>query len=72
MARIQVIFYIMYSDVHRMAEAVAEGSPYGAGTLAGADGLRQPSEIELAIACYQGRHVAQITDALVRGRQAAE
>ncbi len=36
------------------------GSPYGAGTLAGADGSRQPSENELAIARFQGRHVADI------------
>jgi len=34
------------------------GSPYGASTLAGADGSRQPSAIELAIACKQGRRVA--------------
>ncbi len=36
------------------------GSPYGAGTLAGADGSRQPTENELIIARFQGRHVAQI------------
>ncbi len=37
------------------------GSPYGAGTLAGGDGSRQPSENELKIARYQGRHVAEVT-----------
>ena len=36
------------------------GSPYGAGTLAGADGSRRPSENELAIARFQGAHVAKI------------
>ena len=36
------------------------GSPYGAGTRAGADGRRQPSENELKIARFQGRHVAEI------------
>ena len=36
------------------------GSPYGAGTLAGADGSRQPTANELAIARFQGRHTAQI------------
>ena len=45
----------------------AGGSPYGAGTLAGADGSRQPSENELAIARFQGRHVAEITRKLVGG-----
>ncbi|HEY9249465.1 MAG TPA: NAD(P)H:quinone oxidoreductase [Rariglobus sp.] len=39
---------------------VTGGSPYGAGTLAGADGSRQPSANELAIARFQGKHLAQI------------
>ncbi len=39
---------------------ITGGSPYGAGTLAGADGSRQPSENELKIARFQGRHVAEI------------
>jgi NAD(P)H:quinone oxidoreductase type IV len=40
---------------------ITGGSPYGAGTLAGSDGSRQPSANELAIARFQGRHVAEIT-----------
>lgn len=36
------------------------GSPWGAGTIAGADGSRQPSEKELAQARFQGKHVASI------------
>ena len=40
---------------------VKGGSPWGAATIAGADGSRQPSEKELAMARFQGRHVAQIT-----------
>jgi NAD(P)H dehydrogenase (quinone) len=40
---------------------ITGGSPYGAGTLAGSDGSRCPSENELAIARFQGRHVAEIT-----------
>ena len=36
------------------------GSPYGAGTIAGPDGSRQPSARELAMARYQGKHVATI------------
>lgn len=39
---------------------ISGGSPYGATTIAGGDGSRQPSENELAGARYQGRHVAQI------------
>lgn len=40
---------------------VRGGSPYGAGTIAGADGSRQPSEKELSLARFQGKHVASIT-----------
>jgi NAD(P)H dehydrogenase (quinone) len=39
---------------------ITGGSPYGAGTLAGTDGSRQPSANELAIADFQGAHVAKI------------
>jgi NAD(P)H dehydrogenase (quinone) len=35
-------------------------SPYGASTIAGGKGQRNPSENELAGARYQGRHVASI------------
>lgn len=40
---------------------VGGGTPYGATTLAGGDGSRQPDERELAIARFQGEHVARIT-----------
>jgi NAD(P)H dehydrogenase (quinone) len=46
---------------------ITGGTPYGATTLAGSDGKRQPSENELKIARFQGRHVAEITARLVRG-----
>lgn len=49
---------------------VRGGSPYGTATIAGPDGSRQPSPQELALAQFQGRHVAQITKALVAGRKA--
>jgi NAD(P)H dehydrogenase (quinone) len=45
---------------------VRGGSPYGAGTIAGADGSRQPSAKELSMARFQGRHVAEITQRLAR------
>ena len=41
-------------------DEVTGGSPYGASTIAGGDGSRQPSENELAGARFQGRHVASI------------
>ncbi|WIF59642.1 NAD(P)H:quinone oxidoreductase [Atlantibacter hermannii] len=40
---------------------VRGGTPYGASTLAGGDGSRQPSEEELSIARFQGQHVANLT-----------
>ena len=42
-------------------QEITGGTPYGATTLAGADGSRQPSANELAIAKFQGKHVAEIT-----------
>ena len=36
------------------------GSSLGAATIAGPDGSRQPSEIELSMAKFQGKHVAEI------------
>ena len=36
------------------------GSPYGASTIAGADGSRTPTEKELSLARFQGAHVARI------------
>jgi len=42
-------------------DEISGGTPYGATTLAGADGRSRPvSENELAIARFQGRHVASI------------
>jgi NAD(P)H:quinone oxidoreductase, type IV len=43
---------------------ITGGSPYGSSTLSGADGKRMPSENELEIARFQGRHVAQIAKRL--------
>jgi NAD(P)H dehydrogenase (quinone) len=46
---------------------VMGNSPYGASTIAGSDGSRGPSAVELAGARWQGRHVAEIA-----GKLAAE
>lgn len=44
---------------------ITGGTPYGATTLANTDGSRSPSENELQIARFQGRHVATITKKIV-------
>jgi NAD(P)H dehydrogenase (quinone) len=52
-------------------EEISGGTPYGASTIAGADGSRQPSANELEGAHYQGRHVAGIAAQLKRGATSA-
>jgi NAD(P)H dehydrogenase (quinone) len=47
-------------------DEITGGTPYGATTLAKGDGSRQPSENELTIARFQGRHVAEITAKLAK------
>lgn len=55
-----------FAGLTRMDE-ISGGTPYGATTLAKADGSRQPSENELDGARFQGRHVAEIAARLERG-----
>jgi NAD(P)H dehydrogenase (quinone) len=43
----------------RMDE-ITGGSPYGASTIAGGDGSRQPSENDLEGMRFQARHLAKI------------
>jgi NAD(P)H dehydrogenase (quinone) len=43
---------------------VKGGSPYGAATIAGGDGSRQPTDKELSLAEFQGAHVARIATKL--------
>jgi NAD(P)H dehydrogenase (quinone) len=45
---------------------ITGGSPYGASTIAGPKGERQPTNNELAIARFQGKHVAELAAKLVR------
>lgn len=45
-------------------DQVSGGTPYGASTLTAGDGSRQPTENELTIAKFQGKHVAEITKRL--------
>lgn len=41
-------------------DEIVGGSPYGASTIAASDGSRQPSQIELDGAKFQGAHVAKL------------
>lgn len=62
-----VIVGVPYSESRLLnMNEISGGTPYGATTLAGADGSRLPSENELAIARFQGRHVAEIAGKLAR------
>jgi len=60
-----VIVGLPYSFQGQMGVSEVMGnSPYGASTIAGPDGSRRPSPIELEGARYQGRHVAEIATKL--------
>jgi len=62
-----IIVGVPYSERRLLSmEEISGGTPYGASTLAGADGSRRPTENELAIAEFQGRHVAEVTKRLFR------
>lgn len=56
-----VVVGLPYSEQRQMGlDEIKGGSPYGATTIAGAQGERLPSEQELGMARFQGRHVATI------------
>jgi len=56
-----VVVGLPYSFAGQMGvDEIKGGSPYGATTITGGDGSRQPSATELDGARYQGRHVATI------------
>ena len=60
-----IIVGVPYSEKRQMAmDEITGGSPYGASTIAGPDRSRVPSENELEIARFQGRHVATIASRL--------
>lgn len=63
-----VIVGVPYSETRQtIMSEITGGSPYGATTIAAGDGARKPSENELAIARFQGRHVAAIAEKLAAG-----
>lgn len=51
-------------------EQIHGASAYGAGTIAGGDGSRQPIDIDLTIAKSQGKHFAEIVNTYVKGKSA--
>ncbi len=60
-----IIVGVPYSEQRLVKmDEITGGTPYGATTIAGADGSRLPSENELVIARFQGRHVATIAKKL--------
>lgn len=55
-----VIVGLDYGHAGQMGhDDVVGGAPYGATTIAGGDGSRQPSDVELEGARYQGRKIAE-------------
>jgi NAD(P)H dehydrogenase (quinone) len=60
-----VIVGLPYSHQGQMTlDEIVGGSPYGASTIAGGQGQRQPTEIELAGARHQGELVAKTANKL--------
>lgn len=61
-----IVVGVPYSEQRLLnMKEITGGTPYGATTLADTDGSRSPSENELEIARFQGRHVANITKKIV-------
>jgi len=60
-----VIVGLDYGHTGQMTlEEITGGSPYGATTIAGGDGSRQPTANELEGARYQGRRIAEVATRL--------
>jgi NAD(P)H dehydrogenase (quinone) len=68
-----IVVGLPYSFPGQMGlDEVMGGSPYGAATIAGGDGSRQPSAMELEAARFQGQHVTSIAARLVARPQSGE
>ena len=60
-----IIVGLPYSEPRQMGlEEIKGGSPYGASTISGGKGERVPSELELGMASFQGKHVTTIATKL--------
>lgn len=65
-----VMVGLPYSAAAQMRlDEITGGSPYGVTTIAGGQGQRLPSENELDLARFQGRHVTEVATALKNGRK---
>jgi NAD(P)H dehydrogenase (quinone) len=63
-----VIVGLPYSAAEQMRlDEITGGSPYGATTIAGGKGERQPSANELHLVRFQARHATEIAARLARG-----
>ncbi|MEK8089573.1 NAD(P)H:quinone oxidoreductase [Thermithiobacillus plumbiphilus] len=63
-----IIVGLPYTEQRQMGmDVIHGGSPYGASSISGGDGSRVPSEAELGMARFQGRHVAEIAKRLKVG-----
>jgi NAD(P)H dehydrogenase (quinone) len=60
-----IIVGLPYAEQRQMGlDEIKGGSPYGASTITGGKGERMPSEQELGMARFQGRHVTTIATKL--------
>jgi NAD(P)H dehydrogenase (quinone) len=60
-----IVVGLPYSETRQTGlDEIKGGSPYGASTIAGGSGERMPSEQELGMAAFQGKHVATIAKKL--------
>src|SRR3954463_7244779 len=60
-----IVVGLPYADQSQMGiDEIKGGSPYGASTIAGGQGERMPSQQELGMARFQGKHVATIATKL--------
>ncbi len=51
------------------SDGIIGGAPYGAGTVAGSEGERVPTETDLAGARYQGAHVARLAQKMSQAEE---
>ena len=59
--------FIEFPGARRRSATIVGGSPYGATTIAGGQGQRQPCAIELEGARHQGELIAQTANKLFGG-----
>jgi NAD(P)H dehydrogenase (quinone) len=64
-----IIVGVPYCERRLLSVGTISGrNPYGASIVVDSNNVRLPNETEIGIARFQGQHVAEVTDALLRGR----